>query len=298
MPEALAVTWSPVRSSSMPVEWTGSGRSCCVPLDRDGREPLRAQLERGLREAIRTGRLAAGERLPSSRELARELGVSRGLVVRLLRPAAGRGLPDRAGRLGDPRRRRRSRRRRRRRPGPAARRRGSTIDFLPGRARPGVVPAQRLGLGRRRGAAATAPTAALGYGDPRGAERAAHGAGRPTSRRVRGAAAGADRIVVCTGFAQGSARAARAGASAGVGPVAFEDPGRRRDGFGCAARRARRVGAGAGRRARRRASTRWPRTGRGAVVVTPAHQWPTGRGAGAGAPAGAGARGRATGTGS
>ena len=33
-----------------------------------------------MREAIRTGRLPVGERLPSSRELARELGVSRGLV--------------------------------------------------------------------------------------------------------------------------------------------------------------------------------------------------------------------------
>jgi GntR family transcriptional regulator / MocR family aminotransferase len=34
-----------------------------------------------VREAIRAGRLAAGERLPSSRALARELGVSRGLVL-------------------------------------------------------------------------------------------------------------------------------------------------------------------------------------------------------------------------
>src|SRR5262249_48774000 len=43
-------------------------------------QPLRTQLEGGLREAIRTGRLPVGERLPSSRELARELRVSRGLV--------------------------------------------------------------------------------------------------------------------------------------------------------------------------------------------------------------------------
>ena len=38
------------------------------------------QLEGGLRDAIRQGRLAGGERLPSSRVLARELGISRGLV--------------------------------------------------------------------------------------------------------------------------------------------------------------------------------------------------------------------------
>ena len=33
----------------------------------DGREPLHAQLERQLRDAIRAGRLAAGERLPPTR---------------------------------------------------------------------------------------------------------------------------------------------------------------------------------------------------------------------------------------
>ncbi|HYN49993.1 MAG TPA: GntR family transcriptional regulator, partial [Thermoleophilaceae bacterium] len=43
--------------------------------------PLRAQLERQLREGVRSGRLRAEARLPPSRELARELGVSRGVVV-------------------------------------------------------------------------------------------------------------------------------------------------------------------------------------------------------------------------
>jgi len=42
---------------------------------------LRARLEHTLREATRSGRLAANERLPSSRELAVALGVSRGVVV-------------------------------------------------------------------------------------------------------------------------------------------------------------------------------------------------------------------------
>jgi GntR family transcriptional regulator/MocR family aminotransferase len=43
--------------------------------------PRRAQVERQLREGIRSGRLRAGAQLPPSRELARELGVSRGVVV-------------------------------------------------------------------------------------------------------------------------------------------------------------------------------------------------------------------------
>jgi GntR family transcriptional regulator / MocR family aminotransferase len=43
--------------------------------------PLSAQLERELREAVRSGRLRAGTPLPSTRALALELGIARGLVV-------------------------------------------------------------------------------------------------------------------------------------------------------------------------------------------------------------------------
>src|SRR3984957_10138827 len=64
----------------MAIEWSGLSPELLVRLDRSGGQPLRAQLEASLREAIRGGRLGAGERLPSSRELARALGVSRGMV--------------------------------------------------------------------------------------------------------------------------------------------------------------------------------------------------------------------------
>jgi GntR family transcriptional regulator / MocR family aminotransferase len=47
----------------------------------DRKAPLRAQLERELRDAIRSGRLRARSRLPPSRVLADELEVSRGVVV-------------------------------------------------------------------------------------------------------------------------------------------------------------------------------------------------------------------------
>ncbi len=50
-----------------------------VKLDGDG--PLTRRVYRGLRCAILEGRLAAGERLPSTRTLATELGVSRNVVV-------------------------------------------------------------------------------------------------------------------------------------------------------------------------------------------------------------------------
>src|ERR1700722_7179455 len=69
-----------VRSDFMAIEWSGLSPELLVRLDRSASQPLRAQLEASLREAIRGGRLRAGERLPSSRELARELGISRGMV--------------------------------------------------------------------------------------------------------------------------------------------------------------------------------------------------------------------------
>src|SRR5918995_847885 len=52
-----------------------------VALDRSRPRGLRAQVEEGLRAAIRDGRLVPGVRLPSSRALATDLGVTRGVVV-------------------------------------------------------------------------------------------------------------------------------------------------------------------------------------------------------------------------
>ncbi|MBV8187899.1 MAG: PLP-dependent aminotransferase family protein [Alphaproteobacteria bacterium] len=51
-----------------------------IDLDRVGRTPLAAQIYASIRETIETGRLAAGARLPSWRDLAAQLGVSRGTV--------------------------------------------------------------------------------------------------------------------------------------------------------------------------------------------------------------------------
>jgi len=48
-----------------------------IPLDRHSATPLYQQIENYLRENILSGGLAAGTRLPSSRELAQELGLSR-----------------------------------------------------------------------------------------------------------------------------------------------------------------------------------------------------------------------------
>ncbi|MFN8375865.1 MAG: PLP-dependent aminotransferase family protein [Anaerolineae bacterium] len=52
-----------------------------VPLDREGEEPIYRQLIRHIRMQIESGTLPAGTRLPASRDLARQLNVSRISVV-------------------------------------------------------------------------------------------------------------------------------------------------------------------------------------------------------------------------
>jgi GntR family transcriptional regulator/MocR family aminotransferase len=95
-------------------------------------------------------------------------------------------------------------------------------------------------------------------------------------RRVRGAAADPQRILACTGFAQGLVLVLRVLAGAGVRQVAFEDPGYG-DGETMAATvrvglepvpvRVDQDGIDVGALAASAAH---------AVVLTPAHQWPTG----------------------
>ena len=52
-------------------------------IEKASGEPLNRQLYRLLQTAILTGRLAAGAKLPSSRILAKELGLSRNTIVRV-----------------------------------------------------------------------------------------------------------------------------------------------------------------------------------------------------------------------
>ena len=139
----------------MAVEWTGLGPELLLGLVRDGARPLGAQLQDQLRAAIRTGRLAAGERLPSSRALATELDVSRGLRRRHLRPARGRGVPHDPSGIRHPG----CARHRRPRPGRGRRRSvaGEDRDRLRvRRPRSGLVPDARLAVGAGRSRATVA----------------------------------------------------------------------------------------------------------------------------------------------
>jgi GntR family transcriptional regulator len=54
-----------------------------VTIDARDKTPIYAQLERGLRAAIATGRLKAGDQLPTVRQLAVELRINANTVARV-----------------------------------------------------------------------------------------------------------------------------------------------------------------------------------------------------------------------
>ena len=275
----------------MAIEWSGLSPGLLVPLDRSARQPLRAQLEASLREAIRGGRLRAGERLPSSRELARALGVSRGMVQDCYGQLLAEGyLTSRTGsatrvaaiggqQAGD-------------QPvaGPAA---VSPAAPSPGRHPPGppLIADFQPGVPDLSSfprtdwawaiklACTQAASADLGYGDPHGSA-VLREVLAGYLRRVRAAAASPARMIISTGFAQGINLVLRALArQGGVTCVAFEDPG-----YGSAqADETVRAILAMGIRVtyvpvdeQGLVVSELAASGAQAVVVTPAHQSPTG----------------------
>jgi GntR family transcriptional regulator/MocR family aminotransferase len=221
----------------MAIEWSGWSPGLLVQLDRTAAEPLRAQLEASLRDAIRTARLTSGERLPSSRELARELGVSRGMVQECYGQLLAEGyLTSRTGaatRVADIGMPQASPAQPQRLPEPQAAPAGPAgqparprliADFSPGVPDLSSFPRDDWARAVRQACAAVA-SADLGYGDPRGSA-VLRTVLAGYLRRVRAAAADPARMIVSTGFAQGVSLVLRALASqAGISSVAFEDPG-------------------------------------------------------------------------
>jgi GntR family transcriptional regulator / MocR family aminotransferase len=255
----------------MPIEWTGLGPDLPLVLDRAAAEPLGRQLEGALRDAIRIGRLAAGERLPSSRILAAELGISRGLALAAYRQLQAEGYLT--TKLGSATRVAAGAQVVAARPSLESRPRPPAIDFAPG------IP-DLTSFPRREWAAALRESTQqisvgdLAYDDARGVSRlrevlAAY------LRRVRGVVADPERVVIVAGFAQGLNLVLGALKEAGVGVVALEDPGDLRyltsvvERAGLKTAPVRVDEHGLDVTALRRTSAR-------AVVVTPAHQSPTG----------------------
>ncbi|MFI7628906.1 MocR-like pyridoxine biosynthesis transcription factor PdxR [Microbispora rosea] len=238
---------------------------------------LAGQIARELREAVRSGRLVPGARLPATRDLARDLGLSRGVVVEAYEQLAAEGFLESrtgagtrvaarvaagAGRQAAPER-------------PEDRRDNCWPHYGHRPTSPdlGLFPRQAW-LAAVRHVLATLPNDGLDYGDPGGVpalrrELAAY------LGRVRAADASPDDVVVVTGVAQGLSLVVQALVrDRGRGIVlAVEDP--------TSARQLpllRRAGADV---------VPVPVDGEGiivgalpgdadAVVVTPAHQYPTG----------------------
>ena len=198
-----------------------AGPELLVEIDRAGELPLHEQLERSLRENIRRGRLPAGTRLPSTRALAGELGVSRGVVTEAYGQLGAEGyLETRQGAAVRVARAVRATVAR----APAR----SLLPSFPYHFHPGLpdlagFPRDRW-LRSLRAALGESPLDAVGYGDPRGVpglrEALADYLGR-----VRGAAPDPENMLVCTGFMQGFSIACRWLHGQGVETIAMEDPG-------------------------------------------------------------------------
>ena len=192
-----------------------------LALDRGAELPLYEQLESSLRDAIRGGRLKAGVRLPSSRGLASELGISRGVVTSAYDQLTAEGYLE--SRQGAPVRVARGVRAQPPRPAAPSLQAQFAYDFSPGLPDLAGFPRDRWLRSLRRAWHETSLNA-MGYGDPRGA---------PSLRealadylvRVRGALADPEHLVVCTGFRQGLSITCRWLRANGVTQVALEDPG-------------------------------------------------------------------------
>ncbi|MTV27417.1 PLP-dependent aminotransferase family protein [Nitriliruptoraceae bacterium ZYF776] len=218
-----------------------------------------------LREAVRTGALPAGTRLPSTRTLAADLGVSRGVAVRAYEQLTAEGYLVAVHGSGTS----------------VAAVAGDQLATTPEARRPPGNPGLPAGGSFPRAAWSRAASKALAeladadlaYGDP---------AGHPALRRelarylgrVRGMVAEPGRIVVVNGFAQATRLLAEVLRAAGEGRIAIEDPGSlglreqlTRAGLTCVPVPVDEHGLDVAALAA---------TSVRAVVVTPAHQFPTG----------------------
>jgi GntR family transcriptional regulator/MocR family aminotransferase len=190
-----------------------------VELDREAREPLSLQLEGALRDAVRRGALRPETPLPSTRALAAELGVSRGLVVAAYAQLGAEGYL----------------RLRRNTPpvvasgiGVAAPARTLAADpAWPHNLRPdlpdyGAFPRGEW-LKSYRAALRRAPDNELAYGDVRGVAHLREALVAYLGR-VRGVVGDAEHTLVCSGFAQAVSLVGGVLVRAGRRRIAVEDP--------------------------------------------------------------------------
>jgi len=238
-----------------------------IQLERLPSETLRAGVERTLREAIQGGALRPGVRLPSSRALATHLGVSRGVTTEAYLQLAAQGyLVTRTKAapvvadvpIGSPTVLR-----------AASAPRPVRYDFTPNTPDVTLFPVRRWSSVLQE-AVRTVPLPTYDYGDPRG---------EPELRRVladqlgrtRGVVCDPGQILVVQGAAQGIDLLARVLAVRGARRVAVEDPS-----LDSQPHRFRERGLEAIAQPVDREGILVDGLSADAVLVTPAHQFPTG----------------------
>ncbi|OBF26531.1 GntR family transcriptional regulator [Mycobacterium sp. ACS1612] len=254
-------------------EWRTSAAGLDLHLERHGRR-VRDSVTHAIRDAIRSGRLVPGTRLPSSRALATDLGVGRNTVARAYAVLVTEGwltsqhgsstlvserAADIVGSVATPPRRRSPRR--------------LDHDLRPGQPDLSSFPRAEWSRAVKR-ALDVAPVDAFGYADPFGRSELRHALAQYLAR-ARGVRARPCTIVVCSGAAEGLRLVAGAMAERGISTVAVEE-------FGLPTQRATLNQAGidcpplpvdsAG--ADVKALDDMPDAG--GVLLTPAHQFPLG----------------------
>jgi GntR family transcriptional regulator / MocR family aminotransferase len=200
---------------------SGSRRALGIDLHLEvGTESRGRSLEFALREAIDSGRLAAGTRLPGTRSLAEDLGLARGTVVEAYAQLSAEGrLVSTTGagtwvaETGRPPSRAQGK----------PRARLQVVDLRPGRPDLSLFPHGLWAASVKRSLASAAHSS-LDYSDPAGLAVLRDAVATYVSR-TRGVHADAEAVVVTSGFSHGLALLCHALRRSGVGTIATEDPG-------------------------------------------------------------------------
>jgi GntR family transcriptional regulator/MocR family aminotransferase len=257
--------------STAPASQANLGWDVLLELDT-GQGPLHSRLRQSLLAAIRAGRLAPGSALPPSRKLASDLNCSRWVVTEAYAQLIAEGYLE--GRAGSATRVSWSDQ-----PAaaaavaPASAGRMPRFDLVPGLPDLRAFPRQQWATTIKLEAQRAAVTD-LAYQAPGGHPRLRH-ALADYLRRVRGAAVTADDVTVCTGITDGVMQVCRSLAAAGIRAIAIEDPVWRRLCRAAAAAGLTVISLPVDQHGFRVADLAGHPEVR-AVVVAPAHQFPTG----------------------
>jgi GntR family transcriptional regulator/MocR family aminotransferase len=220
MPAMLRSTGADTSPTFSLVDGTSHAVEVLLSVDRDGPHTLGAQIEEQLRSAIRAGALRPGAEIPSTRDLARQLGISRRVAVEAYAQLAAEGYL--AMRQGARPRVSSTAARAPAMTEPPRAQRAPRFDFRPSVPDVSAFP-RAAWLKSLRTALGTLTDAELGYGDPNGDDvlktQLADYLGR-----VRGVVADPGRIVVTNGYGQAQGLVCQALRAQGATRIALEDP--------------------------------------------------------------------------